>query len=186
MSSQNEKVNLFATPLWTYYLDNSEDLNKKLYKESQYYQDGMNLFDFPGSGIAQLKQQLVACAESVAKEYQWRSNNGKPSYYHARQNPIGPNEFDTPHYHENSKLIAVYYVIANDKSGDIILHDTRGATNWIDPAVVTESTGRECRTYHRITPRPGMMIMFPSYLIHSVEPNFSGTMRLSIAMSVQE
>lgn len=174
---------IFGTPIWEYQLDNYEWLNQKLIKETMGFKTGMNLFDMQGEGIKSLKHAVKIYADQIAIQYKWRN---LPTSIHGRQNPIFTYGSDTPHFHMGSKLVAIYYVCVPPNSGDILLHDPRGYTNWDDPNVRTEDTGKSCRAYHRVTPKEGMLLMHPSYLVHSVETNLSPEMRLSIAMSITE
>ena len=178
MSNKNV---MFGTPIWTY---NFNDIsNEQLEREGIGYQAGTNYFDLPGQEIAKLKKKMRTICEEIAIEYRW---NNMPNGIHGIQNPIFPNGFDTPHFHTGPKMIAVYYAIAKENCGDIIFHDPRGGTDWPDLNARTESTGRTQRIYHRVSPVPGLLVAFPSYLIHSVEPNYSDSLRLSIAMSIYE
>ena len=81
-------------------------------------------------------------------------------------NEMHPGHRTTLHSHEelDELLSAVYYVSCPDDSGRLILHD--------DHALVT------------ITPRPGLLVLFPPDLPHEVEENRSGETRLSVAFNV--
>ena len=78
---------------------------------------------------------------------------------------------------------SVYYVKTPENSGDILLFDPRGGTFWQDPKAVTNEY-RMARIYHRVTPKPGLLVMFPNYLAHGVETNLSDDWRISIAMEI--
>jgi len=172
---------MFGTPLWVLDLKGLLD-NTALEREGMLFTSG-NYFDLAGDNIKKLKYKMKEICDEISVQYNWRN---KPKGIHGTQRPLFPNELDTPHYHHGHKLVGIYYVKAESNCGDILLHDPRGGTDWPDLNARTEDTGKTQRIYHRITPKPGMLILFPSYLIHSVEPNFSGTLRLSIAMSIYE
>ena len=57
----------------------------------------------------------------------------------------------------------VYYVSVPRKSGELILSQGAAVT--------------------RITPREGMLVLFPPHVVHEVSVNLSGAMRLSIGMN---
>lgn len=173
---------IFGTPIWEFQLDDHKELNQKIQRESVGFKQGMNLFDVQGEGISSLLCTLKVYCEQIAIQYRWKN---LPSAYYARQNPIFTGGSDTPHFHYGSKLVAIYYVSVPPNSGDILLHDPRGYTNWEDPNIVTEEN-KTCRAYHRIKPKEGMLLIHPSYLVHSVETNLSPEMRLSIAINIVE
>ena len=90
-------------------------------------------------------------------------------------------QFQTPHEHSGNTVIGVYYVHTNEKSGDILLHDPRGANSFIP----SFEDGLSGRSYHRITPKTGDLLLFPAYIVHSVEPNLSDETRISLAMNFE-
>lgn len=174
---QNENI-LFGTPIWIF--DNLNISNEKLEQEGIPYKNG-NYFDLNTPEINKLKYTVKDYCDQIAEKYRW---DKKATYIIGRQNPIRPGENDTPHGHHHAMMVAVYYLQVPEKSGDIILNDPRGMVFWVDPQVVNDGSHKSCRSYHRITPKPGMLLMFPNYLIHSVETNLSNQMRLSIMMEI--
>lgn len=80
-------------------------------------------------------------------------------------NAQGPGQSTTPHNHdENDELLSgVYYVQVPPDSGDLVLLD-----GWFTV---------------RVTPAPGLMLFFPPQLVHQVETNRSGELRLSLAFN---
>ena len=174
------KYDLFATPVWVEQFNDAEKLNKQLLDIGKIFQFGDEYFDLPGKAIQTLKTWVLSCADAISKEYRWYDS---PKIIHGRQNPIAPNQCDTPHWHPHAKLIAIYYLQVQENQGDILLMDPRGATWWPDPKVETNEY-RLGRMYHRINPKPGMLVMFPNYLVHSVETNLSDSYRISITMEI--
>jgi len=80
-------------------------------------------------------------------------------------NAMEPGQRTSRHSHEeNDELLSgVYYISAGADSGDILFHD--------DPFEI------------RVTPQPGLMLLFPPALVLSVEPNRSTHLRLSVAFN---
>jgi uncharacterized RmlC-like cupin family protein len=80
-------------------------------------------------------------------------------------NEMPPGHGTSLHSHEelDELLSAVYYLQCPDHSGRLILHDQE--------AQIT------------VTPRPGLLVLFPPYLPHEVEPNRSRQTRLSVAFN---
>jgi hypothetical protein len=172
---------LFATPVWSTQL--SADLNSQLLIDGLGYQ-GNDFFDTPGTGVAELKSQILEFINTSIKPSAYFPQDLGNINVHGRQNPIQPYEHDTPHWHPGKTLIGVYYVAVPENSGDLLLHDPRGtvADTWAEPTTKTESRGS--RTFYRIKPKPGLLLFFPDYVVHSVETNLSNQTRLSIIIDV--
>lgn len=175
------KQNLFSTPVWTTFLDNTEELNKNLLLAAHQYKAGRNYFDADNEWILELRDQAMTKIQEVAKEC------GLPSNFTitGRQNPTMPGGNNSPHHHPDCMLAVVYYVTVPPNSGDILLHDPRGSILWQDPQARTDVSWESYRPYHKITPVPGMLLIFPGYVVHSVESNLSNEMRMSIAISTR-
>lgn len=91
--------------------------------------------------------------------------------------------FVTPHSHGNCLLSCVFYIKVDDKSGDILFHDPRGGVYFAQHAEVDmNGYSQDNRKYFRLKPKIGDLVIFPSYVIHSVEPNMSGN-RICLAMN---
>lgn len=168
------KLNLFSTPVWTTTLDNHVELNQQLLSIAPQYKSG-DYFDIAPT----LKERVVPIIRDVADE----CNLSKEFTVSARQNPMLPGKNNSPHHHPDCMLAVVYYVKIPLNSGDILLHDPRGSILWQDPQARTDVNWQSYRPYHKITPTPGMLLIVPGYVVHSVETNLSQEMRLSIAIS---
>lgn len=78
-------------------------------------------------------------------------------------------------------LSGVFYVKAPKKCGNINLYDPRGAlTSAIDLDYYNNSD-----RYYWIEPYDNLMLIFPSWLEHSVDPNESEEDRISIAFNIK-
>ena len=173
-------ISLFATPLWVFKIEDPRFLNKKLQMDStQYTIHNWDFLELPGEGIAELKDFVYNAAIQVAKERHWQYTNLQ---VRSRQNPMFPGDYDSPHHHPESDLLGIYYVKTPNNCGDIQFLDSRGsvATRWQDPLIKNDGAFRSARTFYKITPESGTLLLFPSYLIHSVEPNKSDDVRISI------
>lgn len=80
-------------------------------------------------------------------------------------NAMGPGESTSEHIHdENDELLsAVYYVVAAERSGELILYD--------GPLTI------------RVEPVAGTFLFFPPDLPHAVETNLSPRLRLSLGIN---
>jgi len=86
------------------------------------------------------------------------------------------------HHHSNSDLSAAYYVSAEENCGDIIFYDPRPAKVYKHP--IAKEANILNATINSISPEQGMLILFPSYLEHSVDPNLSEHKRIVISFNL--
>ena len=86
------------------------------------------------------------------------------------------------HHHGNSALSAAYYVHAPKDCGDIVFYDPRPAPVFSHP--IAKKPNILNATVNSITPDEGLLVLFPSYLDHSVKPNLSSDQRIVISFNV--
>jgi uncharacterized protein (TIGR02466 family) len=92
-------------------------------------------------------------------------------------------DFNMPHVHGGSFWSAVYYVRAGE-GGQLVLHDPRmPQLRMHAPGVQFKDAGPEVRAV--IQPHSGMMVLFPAWLSHSVEPCEGEGHRISVAMNIR-
>jgi uncharacterized protein (TIGR02466 family) len=91
--------------------------------------------------------------------------------------------FNRPHVHPESAISGVYYVSVPKNSGNIVFnHPSRTQQYHIRPDAIKITNDINSSTWH-ITPDPGLLIVFPSWLEHYVEPNNNEDDRISIAFN---
>lgn len=105
------------------------------------------------------------------KIYNWVNINKKGHY----------NEKHT-HLNTNLFLSGVYYVKVPENSGNIRFYDPRGSFISSMPDHQYYNNGFN---YYKITPKEGMVIFFPPWLEHDVEPNLSKDTRITIAFNIE-
>jgi len=86
------------------------------------------------------------------------------------------------HSHPNNFLSGIYYVRTHPGADSVNFHDPRSQTGIIRPPV-TELTSQNTDQVV-VTVSDGMLLMFPSYLAHSVAPNESDNLRISISFNM--
>ena len=93
-------------------------------------------------------------------------------------------EFVSPHAHPIHTVVGVYYIKTSKNCGDLLLHDARGTTDF-EIFYEKDKSGNTLsyRSAYRHTPKAGELILFPAYVIHSVEPNMSDETRISIGLN---
>jgi len=90
--------------------------------------------------------------------------------------------FNQKHQHGNSNISAAYYVAAPESCGDIVFYDPRPAAVYSHP--ISKSPNILNATINSIKPEEGLLVLFPSYLEHSVNPNLSGEKRVVISFNI--
>jgi uncharacterized protein (TIGR02466 family) len=96
----------------------------------------------------------------------------------------GQGAFNTPHDHAGFQWSGCYYVAvpetAQGRSGQIEFLDPRGG---LGGNVLPGS--RVYATKFQVRPRPGLLLIFPSYLRHWVYPNLEDAERISVAFNAK-
>jgi len=95
---------------------------------------------------------------------------------------LSPGAAHRAHCHPNNFLSGVYYVRTHPGANTINFHDPRNQTGIIRPPVV-ELTG-ENTDQVVVRVNDGTLLMFPSYLSHSVDANCSTEERISISFNI--
>ena len=106
----------------------------------------------------------------------------------ANVNRLG--DYHDPHNHPYAYLSGTYYVRVPDsraqlrnradvRPGCITFYDPRGAVNMTaikgDPQIEPEFT---------VSPKPGMVLLWPAFVMHYVHPNLSDEPRISISFNL--
>ena len=86
------------------------------------------------------------------------------------------------HSHPNNFLSGVYYVRVHPGADTISFHDPRSQGRVIRPPVVELTSENTDQVVVTVT--NGTLLMFPSYLEHSVDANMSAEERISISFNI--
>jgi len=95
---------------------------------------------------------------------------------------LAPGAVHKLHSHPNNFLSGVYYLRTHEGADTINFHDPRRQAGVVRPPVV-ELTG-ENTDQVVVRVRDGMLLMFPSYLEHSVDANRSDGERISLSFNL--
>ncbi len=90
--------------------------------------------------------------------------------------------FNQRHHHGNSDISAAYYVSAYENCGEIVFYDPRPAPVYKHP--ISKSPNILNASVNSIKPEEGLLVLFPSYLEHSVNPNKSKHKRIVISFNI--
>ena len=89
---------------------------------------------------------------------------------------------NTLHNHPNSIYSGVYYLIAPNKCGSLVFRDPREVSHmWKLPT--SEHTVWTAQNVE-YEPKESRMVIFPSWLLHQVQPNLSTEDRVSISFNI--
>ena len=86
------------------------------------------------------------------------------------------------HHHPNNFLSGVYYVRTRRGADTINFHDPRNQTGIIRPPVAELTAENTDQVVVRV--QDGTLLIFPSYLQHSVDANASEEERISISFNI--
>jgi uncharacterized protein (TIGR02466 family) len=188
---------LFVTPLVVDQLERSDELNAELEARilaRRSESPGLKLSNRGGwqsshdfaewSGEA--GQAVVRRAVELASAHAQRGDGSAPQWtVEAWANVSGPGAFNMPHVHGGTYWAAVYYVrVGEGEGGQLVLHDPRmPGLRMHAPGVRFRNLGPELRA--DIRPKEGVMVLFPGWLSHSVEPWQGEGERISVAMNIR-
>lgn len=95
---------------------------------------------------------------------------------------LAPGALHRAHSHPNNYLSGVYYVRTPAGADTINFHDPRNQTGVIRAPVVELTSGNTDQVVVRVS--NGTLLMFPSYLEHSVDANASEEERVSVSFNL--
>jgi len=142
-----------------------------------------DLFTWPHPEIHELLQQVADAVKSMTVF----TTGGQP--VHGRldvvgwANVSGRGDLNKPHSHPGSMWSGVYYVDPGTPAG---VRDDEGALEFLDPRGAIDALptpGAPFSADFRISPLPGMLVLFPAWLVHMVNRFDGEGERISIAFN---
>jgi uncharacterized protein (TIGR02466 family) len=139
--------------------------------------------------------EILALAQSAATQLTADRNGGpvRPAWkVQAWANVNGPGDSNICHYHPGSFWSGTYYVedggCADDHAlgGEFEMLDPRGPgpAMYAPTLKFAGEDGQSAGSAETIRPRPGLMVLFPSWLYHQVRPYRGDKLRISIAFNL--
>ena len=186
----------FSTPVWVSKIDNHENLNVDMLsyitdlkkKDPQgviksnfngWHSKNFNLKDnMPTKFITSIGKNINTALNDMGWDLE--SQFIKITNMWSIVNEGGA--WNQKHHHSNSDISAAYYVSAYDDCGDIVFYDPRPARVYKFP--VAKSPNKLNATINSVKPEAGLLILFPSYLEHSVNPNLSNKKRIVVSFNL--
>ena len=90
------------------------------------------------------------------------------------------NESSSPHFHSNSYISGVFYLT---KGSPIIFHNNQLSNFTYTPGIKNIPHTYQTTPIYKVNPTPNLLIIFPSWLPHSIEPSKLDN-RMSIAFNI--
>ena len=191
------KPNLFfPTPVWTFQLDDYKTINDEIYnfikKEQIKDEKGIRKSNVNGwhSKDFDLKKDepknfinfISPSIEKVMTDMNWEKEKKSVKIINMWTIINIGGSKNLRHQHGNSTISGAYYVKAPQNCGDIVFYDPRPAPVFYYPT--TRSANFLNAQTHGINPKEGALILFPSYLDHSVNENLSNNERIVISFNI--
>ncbi len=188
---------IFPTPIWTMQLDNYENVNELMfnYIKSQQKSDEIGInksnvkgwhskdFDLNDKDPQTFIAFILPAIEQVMTDMNWDKikQTAKINNMWAIINTGG--SANLRHQHGNSTISGAYYVRAPINSGDIVFYDPRPAPVYSHPNVTNPNILNA--QVNGVSPKEGALVLFPSYLDHSVNENKSAEERIVISFNIR-
>lgn len=193
---------LFATPLGTFPLPNADTVNPALeaaireraFKSRHWgrsniggWRSGADLLEWPEVAATDFQESIRSAVLHMVRAVSGIPGLRAELALSAWCNLNREGAFNQPHNHPRHQWSGVYYVRVDapedgppGEAGRLVLHDPRGAVNMLD------HPGRSgWGMTVNILPRPGMMVLFPSWLFHHVQPFRGEGERISVAFNAR-
>ena len=192
------KANLFfPTPVWAIQLENYKLVNEEMfnYVKKQQKVDGVGInksnikgwhskdFNLSEKEPQNFISFISSSIEQVMIDMNWDKEKqiAKIDNMWAIVNIGG--SANLRHQHGNSTISGAYYVRAPKNCGDIVFYDPRPAPVYSYPnAKQPNSLNAQVNA---ISPKEGALVLFPSYLDHSVNENLSKNERIVISFNIR-
>jgi len=197
MSKETKHLhNIFSTPIWISQIDNHNDINSKMYKfikEMQQADPGgltksnlkgwhSNDFDLNAEEPRLFVNAISSNLNQVFIDMGWDTQNQEVKITSMWSIINKKNSSNARHIHSNNYISAAYYVRAPKMCGDIVFHDPKSAAVFRYPKI--SSPNKLNSNVFTIEPKEGCLVLFPSYLHHSVDANRSDEERIVISFNI--
>ncbi len=191
------KPNLFfPTPVWTLQLGDYQSINEQMYKfiknAQSKDQQGISKSNIKGWHSKDFNMQenepknfikfILPAIEQVITDMNWEKQKQSININNMWAIINIGGSANLRHQHGNSTISGAYYVRAPKNSGDIVFYDPRPAPVYTYPKAVNPNLLNA--QVNGISPKEGALVLFPSYLDHSVNENLSNEERIVISFNI--
>ncbi|PPR46233.1 MAG: hypothetical protein CFH18_00548 [Alphaproteobacteria bacterium MarineAlpha5_Bin8] len=196
----NEKISelnlIFPTPVWASLVNNHHEINEKMFdyikKLESIKPDGIkksNILGWHSENFNLEDKEPKFFFDSIynnlskaINDMGWDNQQNKIKVTAMWSIINKENASNSRHIHSNNFLSGAYYIKAPKNCGDILFHDPRDAKVIRKP--ITSKANKLNAEVVNISPQEGLLILFPSYLFHSVKENISGEERIVISFNI--
>ncbi len=130
--------------------------------------------------FAELERGIARQVAGFARELQFAG--GRLKLDSLWINVMDKGAVHTPHIHPHAVISGTYYVTAPPGSGAIRFEDPRLGLMMAAPPRKPKAN-LENRSFVDVTPKPGMLLLWESWLRHGVEPNAARGQRISVGFN---
>ena len=131
----------------------------------------------------EFKRLVNALYEAQKKIYIEEHLESEPVLGNMWANVNPPGGMNRAHQHPNSLWSGVYYIKAEEKSGQLKIDDPRAAASMVRPKQKSDKVPSRLWRETHYEPIAGRGIMFPSWVMHCVDPNESNDIRISVSFN---
>jgi uncharacterized protein (TIGR02466 family) len=193
MFDEKDTIHIFPYPVWLFSInaDRVDIVNQKAHTAIEQMRQ-TEPAGIPGAhwqspndlqghdDFAELVETIRGATKEIFSELRIPTNNFLVTGMWVNLRPPGTQH--PAHTHPNNYLSGTYYVTAPAGGDAIVFRDPRVETNIIAPQF-SEKTDLNAREI-MVPVKPGMLVMFPSWLPHFVPPNQGNADRISISFNV--
>ena len=189
---------LFATPVFQFKVKDHEKLNsnlsKYIYDLYENDKDGIQRSNVNGWHSKNFKVEKDSAPhnfiqsihgyikEVMVEGFGWKYSPEKVGITEIWAIINKKNTFNQTHNHPNTYLSAAYYVKAPNDCGDIQFHEPNEVKKFRHPVI--EKKNELNSSGFSVKAEEGNLLVFPSYLYHSVGKNLSSEDRIVISFNV--
>jgi uncharacterized protein (TIGR02466 family) len=154
----------------------------------QYYAHGYTSFFtrntlYNDPGFERLAAFICEQATYYSAKQFWDLQRFEPLMTSMWCNVNGKHSYHAEHLHPFSHISGVFYINCSRESGDIAFKDPRPGRMMVPPPAAQSVP--ENSMVVKIIPEDGKLLMFPSFLEHSVAQNPTDTERVSISFNFE-
>ena len=193
--------NLFPSQVWKHHTDKID--NRKLENiilEKEQKDKGVTYTNIGGwqSSPINLKEEegfeciynyINECMEVILMSNNYKQHLAIKSS-HGWININRKGDFNKKHVHPDCHWSGVYYVKAQANCGELIFHNPIAASSMVNSGHLLNLTSSNIKTSFFLNsipldPYEGSILIFPSWLFHSVYPNRSDDDRICVSFNIQ-
>ena len=197
MNTRVSDINLiFATPIWVSLVPNYKEINKKMFSYIKSLQASNTIgitksnsngwhsenFDLNEQEPQFFTNSISSLLNESLNDMGWDLEKNKTKITAMWSIINSKNASNMRHIHPNNFISAAYYVKAPEKSGDIVFYDPRSANTIRSPIV--SKTNKLNSNIFSVQPKEGLLVLFPSYIHHSVNRNNSEEERIVLSFNI--